>query len=383
MPVPRSVILRVNVKTLLIVLLLALPPILIDIVLVLDRSRSELTEMTGSYLEALAESAAVGVSRFVQAQVTDLKLLASDDELHRVTRDANEAYRGKDADSFVARYEEIDRNWQSPQVASVVSKLAGGPASVSLREYMAVNRSMTRLVVTDRLGAAVAASHKPALYYHGDQAWWISSFGDGQAGAVALTDAHWDPVSRSECFAISVPMSDPVTGSVVGVVRSLVNVDELAAVVANVEPGATGRAVVAKRDGIVVSSRRRVRGVRLEAEELETVGALLSEQAVGSSIVSLRGGRRVSVGFARVGLAMADPDIDWVVLVTQDWDETSQPIESVNFRALPSAILAILLVGAVAVYFTTHRPAKFDPLDELHEGAGGQESAAEEESDDA
>ena len=58
----------------------------------------------------------------------------------------------------------------------------------------------------DRVGASIAATHKPALYYHGDQAWWIASFGDGRVGAVHLTDAHWDPVSRTQSIAISVPL---------------------------------------------------------------------------------------------------------------------------------------------------------------------------------
>jgi hypothetical protein len=59
------------------------------------------------------------------------------------------------------------------------------------------------------------------------------------------------------------------------------------------------------------------------------------------------------------------PEIDWTVLVEQDLQEVSTPVSRVNARALGSGFLAILLVGGMAVYFTTHRPQKFDPMDEV------------------
>ena len=227
MAVPSSVFLHINARTLLIVLLLTLTPLVIDLVLVVDRSRMELTEVTGGYLETLSRSTAAGLADSVESRATDLVLLARHEEFQRLTREANRVYARRNEPGILAEYEEIDRNWESPQAASIVSTLVGSPASFSLREYLALNDSIARLVVTNQAGVAVAASHKPLFYYSGDQAWWINSFGDGRTGAVHFTDAHWDPVSRTDCIAMSVPILDAESNRIAGVMRALVEVGEL------------------------------------------------------------------------------------------------------------------------------------------------------------
>jgi hypothetical protein len=388
MPVPSSLVFRVNARTLLIVVLLTVPLLLVDMVLVLDRSRKELTSVSGEHLQTLAESAAANVSRFVEARVQDARLLASHDELRGLARGANLAYKGGSEEQLQEEYEQIDQEWQSPKVASVVARLMGGRTSVSLREYLDLNRSVTRIVVTDRVGASIAATHKPTLYYHGDQAWWIDSFGDGRVGAVHLTDAHWDPVSRTQGIAVSVPIFEKGEERVIGVVRTFVSAGEMGSFVTNAEPGRTGEALVAKRDGTVLGSESAELERPLEAEEMGSIRETLADRSGGYSIVALRGGGQRLVGFGDTGLAGRYADIDWAVLVTQDWEEASGPIESIHFRMLVSGFLAILLVGAIAVFFTTHRPVRFDHLDELsaspksgREGQGG--SSVSPESDAA
>ena len=73
------------------------------------------------------------------------------------------------------------------------------------------------------------------------------------------------------------------------------------------------------------------------------------------------------MGYASVGLSQRYADTDWTVIVTGDLEEVLAPIETINTRALLSGFLAILIIGALAVYFTTHRPQKLDTMDELHE----------------
>jgi len=378
MGIPSSLFLRINARTLLIVLLLTFPVLLVDMFLVLDRSRTELTAVSGEHLQTLAESGAVTVARFISDRVQDARLLAAHEELRALARRANLKYHSENEEQLLERYEQIDKEWQSPNVSATVAELMAGDASVSLREYLDLNRSVKRVVVTDRVGASIAATHKPALYYHGDQAWWIASFGDGRVGAVHLTDAHWDPVSRTQSIAISVPLYQVPEDRVIGVVRTFISTGELGALVSAAQPGHTGRALVAKRDGTVVSTESAGPGRAAETEEMESIREMLASRLSGYSPVTVRGGGKRLAGFADAGLSREYADIDWAVLVTQDWEEASAAIESIHFRVLISGLLAILLVGAVAVFFTTHRPVPFEHLDKLEGTPGGAEAEGED-----
>ena len=364
MAVPSSLVIRVNVRTLLVVLVLTVPLILIDMVLVLDRTRTELTSVSGEHLQTMAESTAAGVSRYIDTHIRAAHLLAADRQLRFAVARANRAYPADPDEQLIERYEQIDRDWQTPKVASSVSALMGTDASVSLREYLELNPSLTRVVVTDRAGASVAASHKPGLYYHGDQAWWLASLGDSRTGAVHLTDTHWDPVAGAQSIAVSVPMLDPDPGRVAGILRLFVNLDDMPAG-GPAQLHHAGEVIVAKRDGTVLCARASGSARSTESEEMESIRLLLADHPAGYSVVSLRGGEQRFVGFADVGLALRFADIDWAVLVAHNWDEASEPIEHIQARALISGLLAILLVGAIAVFFTTHRPARSDPLEQL------------------
>jgi len=361
MAVPSSLVLRVNVQVLLIVLVLTVPLILVDMVLVLDRTRTEFTSVSGEHLQTLAESTAAGVSRYIDTQIRAAHLLATNSQLQLAVARANHAYPGDPDEQLIERYEQTDRDWQTPKVASTVSALMAADASVSLRDYLELNPSLTRVVVTDRAGASVAASHKPGLYYHGDQAWWLASMGDTRTGAVQLTDTHWDPVAGAQSIAVSVPMLDPDPARIAGVLRLFISLDDMP-VGAPAQSHHAGDVIVAKRDGTVV---RAGASGSAESEEMESIRPLLADRPTGYSVVPLRGGEQRYVGFADVGLAHRFADIDWAVLVAHDWDEASAPIERIQARALLSGLLAILLVGAIAVFFTTHRPSRLDPLEQL------------------
>lgn len=364
MAVPRSVFLRVNVRTLLIVLILTVPLILIDMVLVLDRTRTELTSISGEHLQTMAESTAAGVNRYIDTQVRAAQLLAADRQLRLAVTRANRAYPADPSRQLIERYEQIDRDWQTPKVASTVSSLMAADASVSLRNYLELNPSLTRVVVTDRAGASVAASHKPGLYYHGDQAWWLVSMGDSRTGAVQLTDTHWDPVAGAQSIAVSVPMLDSDPSRVAGILRLFINLDDMPTG-EPAQPHHAGKVIIAKRDGTIVRASASGAAQPAESEEMESIRPLLADRPTGYSVVALRGGEQRYVGFADVGLARRFADIDWTVLVAHNWDEASAPIERIQARALLSGLLAILLVGAIAVFFTTHRPERLDPLEQI------------------
>lgn len=260
---------------------------------------------------------------------------------------------------------EINRDWETPKVAAIVSEVVANRVSIHLRDYLELNTSMQRIMITDTRGIVVAASHKPIRYYYGDQRWWMDAYGDGLGGRIHVADAAWDPVSMTHTAAITISYADHDSQAVTALITGFVDISKLAPLVNTLRFGETGRAVLVKADGTILSADETDLGRTAKAEEMEVVGPLIKGQPRGSTVLTLRGGSRLFVSYDRVPLSRRFPGIDWLVLVRQDLQELSAPVSRVNTRALGSGFLALLLVAGLAVYFTTHRPETFDPMEVL------------------
>jgi hypothetical protein len=365
---PESFEVRVNLKVLLIVLAIALPLLALDMLLVSDRSRNALTSLIGGQSEAIAKVAASETSRWVQGKIVNIGVVAASPDVRRVVAQANRRYQGLSQTAMEASFREIDQNWESREAAGVVSRMLSNPASAYLREYLTVNTSFKRLLVTDAQGASVAGSHKPVDYYQADEEWWAASFADGVTGRIVVEDVRLvDPVTATHFVGVNAPIHDPREERVIGVVRAIVDLGDLLLVTRGVRFGETGEVLLVKDDGTVIGSRDPSLLMEQKVEELESIREVASteKRQSGYTIVKLTGGLRKFLGFADVGLAETFPDLKWTVIVSQDYDEATAPITAINNRILLSAFLAFVLIAAVAVYFSLHRPSKVTDIEEV------------------
>jgi hypothetical protein len=169
----------------------------------------------------------------------------------------------------------------------------------------------------------------------------------------------------THAVAITVPCVDRESQAVTALITGFVDIATFAPLVDSVRFGETGRAVLVKADGTVLSAGKTDLAMTAKAEEMEIIAPLIEDGPRGWAVVPVRGGKQLFVGYNRVPVSQRFPEIDWTVLVEQDLQEVSTPVSRVNARALGSGFLAILLVGGMAVYFTTHRRQNFDPMDEV------------------
>ena len=357
MAVPSSLVVRLNVKRLLVVLLVAVPPLALDVFLVLDHTRQEFTSQAGGYLQALADNGARRIGYFVKERVVDLETIALSHQLRETVR---APIQERVADELL----KVNEGWNSSPAAPLLSRVLGNPTSVFLRDYLTLNPAFIRLLVTNRAGETVAASHKPDLYYHGDQVWWINSVGRPHGGRIDITGAHQDPVSLTAAIALSVPIQDPTSAQVRGVIRGFVAVERL---VSGLELGDGSQVLVVDRKAKIIASTQPAAVFADKEGFLPVLERILENQDLGPSRIRARTREPALVGFANIGLPTIHPEIDWFVVVARDWNAMSAPIRAINLRALASGFLAIFLLAAVAAYFTVHRPENLDSLEELHE----------------
>ncbi len=352
---PNRIEVHVNLRVLLVLTAVAVPLLLADVFFVLDRSRAALDSTVGDHLKAIAEVAASEVSRFVQSKVVEAGILAAEGELRQAAEAANQGYRGLGEKATQEKIRAIQRNWETPQGSA--TQMLASPASAYLRGYLTINQSFKRLLLTDAWGAVVAASHKPGDYAHADQDWWTAAFRDG-AGAIHVGDVRYDPISRTNFVAIDVPVLSAGRDRAIGVLRSIVDVAEMKPITNQIQVGAKGDAMLIQGDGGIISSRNVALVLKQKAEELEVVAPMAAEQASGYTAASLKGGARKFVAFADPGLSQAFPELNWKVIVTQDFEEARAPIARVTNRALATVFGGLLVFGLLAAYFSIHRPQR-------------------------
>lgn len=356
-----SVTLRVNLRKLLIVLLLTVPLMVGDVLWTVDRSREEFTSASGRSLERVARVAASGAEAFVDAAVAEAAEIAARPDVLALAQRQNRLHQNRTEIELAS----LDKVWQTPEAGPAVEAIVASGEAIQLRDAVERNRMLASVVITDRFGATTAASHKPTLYYHGDQAWWAIAFGDGLEGADQATPVIWDPVSELDVIAIGVPILDERARRVAGVVRTFVPVVSLTAFLEEAQPQPSGDAVVVSSDGRLVVSAGSDRPPDEDVEEYEALRGEVAATDSGWGTYQRADGSEMLSGFAATGLARRYPELSWTVMVSQPMDEAAAPMHAVNRRVLLSGGLAMLLVVILAVYFTNHREQPLDPLEEL------------------
>lgn len=129
-----------------------------------------------------------------------------------------------------ARIDSLDQTWraevgsaQTPTIAPVLEN----PAAAFLRERVAASGgTITEVFVMDARGLNVAASAVTSDYWQGDEAKFQKTYGMG-AGAVHFGEIEFDESSQQYQAQISVALSDPATGELVGAMTVGVNADTL------------------------------------------------------------------------------------------------------------------------------------------------------------
>ncbi|MFK7745284.1 MAG: hypothetical protein AB8B47_09520 [Roseobacter sp.] len=129
------------------------------------------------------------------------------------------AQNAETAGSSEAQILEWDGEWRS-QVGQaskpLIDQVMGRDLSKFLSEKVSASGGrITEIFVMDALGLNVAASGVTSDYWQGDEAKYSESYGAG-SGAVFVDAVEFDESSQSYQGQISVSLTDPATGEVVG-----------------------------------------------------------------------------------------------------------------------------------------------------------------------
>ncbi len=337
--------------------MVALASITLTLVTVVSmrQAQHELTGQIGRQLQAQAQSLNNLTAFFLLDKISDLRVLATSDDIIVSAMERNDSYTGTE-EAIQAEIDGLDRAWvEAPGMTPLIEKTITADrernlAAFQLARFLKSFDEHTELLLTDRRGATIAATGRLTDYYQADEDWWKSAWKGGK-GNVYMSAPRYDESARITAMLIAVPVfnggEEPI-----GVVRSTLNVADVLSVISSLKIGSTGYAYLTDDSGDIFG------GPGVSSESESGVGDILNTGLAASSGVNVDSesiiahARLVRENFdfgamSAVDEAVADA-VTGLGLVTIVRQEREEALSTVNAIAV-SGRVALGIAVAVSV----------------------------------
>ena len=350
-------------RLLVLFLFITIPFILIGCLFILGFVRSEMNETVGENLHGAAADTARYLDSYVLHTLTHVSVLAATPTLQSSVASANSRYRSS-PDSIRDELLERDAEWTRARGATPLAlELVAGPASEFLRRIASFNTTYREILLTDRQGALVAATNITTDYFQADEPWWRETFGDGELGALHVSNVAFDASAGAYVLEVAVPVRNDLgegTSEVSGVLKVLIEATDLITVVGAVRRGQYGHALlVDASDGTVI--------VGTDVSDImrrEYAAMLPLREAAADGRTSFVGrhteGTVWHAGFARMPEPSVSPELDWFVVVQQPLDQANAATRAATIYMVIFFAGMVLLILAFSLYmhFKLVRPIR-------------------------
>lgn len=186
--------------------------------------------LTSAVLAVFIGCSSVAANEFqneLQALATGkIAEIASSGEVVSAVKAQNEKTAGYDQ----AKIDELDKQWRAEADAAdqpMIDMVLENDLSAYLADAQGGSDGLfTEIFVMDAKGLNVGQSDVTSDYWQGDEAKWKETFLKGK-GSVHVGDLEQDESTQQLQSQVSVSVTDPATGDVIGAVTFGVNVDKL------------------------------------------------------------------------------------------------------------------------------------------------------------
>jgi hypothetical protein len=342
-----------------------------------SNSDSSLQRMVGMHFRTIAQTDAAVISQFINDRVVDVSALAVEPSVVDAVSTSNHSHERMSEEAIAARVQNVDNQWDTPNAAPLVKKMLSSRTSRWLQHQRTVDPRLLKIIVEDATGANVAATDKPLHYAEADKEHWQAVYAQGK-GAVNVTDVRYDERTKSNYINISVPVPEEGSGRFIGAVSALVDISGLFLLLDQQQIGRTGRVLLVKDDGTIISAPNVTPDLKLMSEEFTAVrdalGTLKGRQT-GYITAAMRNGTRI-VGFADTGLKRSYPSVEWLVLVSEGEREALAPVRTLGHFAFLMVVLGLLMLTVLLAYFSLHRQQELATVEVVQTKESAQERAA-------
>lgn len=340
---------RVSITKVLLILIVVIVPLSVIGLIFTERSDKSLDSSIGNDFKALAETYSNEAASYIQDRVTDVNSMAEDSSIV-------DALSGAGAGGTNS----------SGRVERASAKESGtSHASEFLRQRRNLDPRFISIAVTDENGAVVASAQPQTRSDYSQDDTWQGAYNKGQ-GAVKISDVLDDELTKSYYVDVDVPIGDPNSGHLIGVLSAAVNISPLLARFQQDRIGNGAQAVLVNEDGTVVSGPNADVFARVKSQDFDAVrdslGSLQGRQS-GWSLADLRSGPYL-IGYAATGLKQHFDNLGWVVLISEPEHQAAAPIRQLERFAIVMVILAGFMLTLLCVYYFLHRSQRFEDIEE-------------------
>ncbi len=312
--------------------------------------RAALAEGVGLASEAVAESLASSIDRVIYLRSHEVVTVVGGYGVGDEVSDSNAVFDAmEDPQAYI---DQINENWTSVPMDTIpesMEVILESNLSLLLRSQLVSHYVhehgvdvFGEIILTNKYGAIVAATHRPVDYGQSDEGWWQEAWGDGE---MHYSDIMYDEASGVYGVCVCVPVRD-VAQDVIGVARATINV---LAVAKDIELTALGyetsELVITASDGRLIFASRayvllqNVSSSAFYENATDGRGHFIAKEGEENRLFSYV----VSEGY------LGYEGNGWLVFLSHSEDEVLGPANELQIGILTVAILTITLGAVIAV----------------------------------
>lgn len=349
---------------------------------------NELTNRVGEQLSNLSDSTARSVSEELTVQTNLLQTLALDAGIK------NELSQNQN-DGDLAELQKLDEEWRNFVIvnntsAPLIRNVLENPISSTLVRFKENFPAHAEVFVTDVYGANIATTNITSDYYQADEEWWQSAYNTG-AGNVYIGQPEFDESSQTLALQVAVPIFDVQEGTVIGVLRSTVNLDILIPSLALGKVGETGHTEIILPNGYEISlSENENAQPKIGYQEAhEDLISLLNQNP--NTIEAFHDSEQTLIGqtfLPRIAtsaeISVVVTSLNWRVVTLQNRDDALQTVVNVSRVSQLIGLAALAFASLIAVFMTRYLTRPIARLTETAEeiSSGNYQAQAQVETPD-
>jgi hypothetical protein len=272
----------------------------------------------------------VQLARYVAPQQVVLRLVNSDPSVFDALQSHPAPLAEVEREALVRRWSESDPD--------LLAEVVGSRLANRLRRVTEVQPVLRLLQVVDGRGVVIASSSRAGSVVYADHDWFRSFASEPLERRAHVGDVERRHDSKLALFEMAWPVHD-AEGGFMGAVRAVLDAEDFDTVLAPVRIGETGHALLLRgRDGMILGGtqgagvlRTRYPGYpQLQAAMAEDRRSwLVTEQTEtdADGVEKLVAPPRLAA-FSPISQV---PEVDWLVVIQQDFAEAMAPVHEVRF----------------------------------------------------
>ena len=337
-------------------LILSVPALAIMLIVVYIAGTSVRQYYIGERFESLAKWMSGEITSSFSAEISDARSLALTPTLLNAVEAANKSYKGKNREAIAAEIMRIDEIWQrQPKINETIRKYLSNSVSQYLHDIIRLQgHKYAEIFVTDEQGALVGATGKTTDFYQADEEWWVRAFNKGN-GRCIIAGVDFDESVQERTIAIAVPVRDPASNTVMGVLKVVLKADYIFRSVKKIRMEDSGYAGITTKDRKLLATSAPSKTNRVPLNFWEKI--IDSEEGEDWTNADDEWGEDNVLGFSVIDTSDIDGEVmltggKWYVFFHQNVAEAYAKINKMAWQIFSFGLVLLLISSLLGFYAT-------------------------------